>query len=117
MITGTGIDILLISRMAKSMEKETFLRKVFTEAERDYIQSKGNGAQSAAGIFCAKEAYLKAMGKGIGSIPLHEIEVLHKKSGAPYIGCKDKKIHLSISHMGDIAIAQVIIESEDTICE
>lgn len=114
MIVGTGIDLMLISRMEESMRKQAFLKKVFTPVERDYIKSKGHSAQTAAGIFCAKEAYLKAHGKGIGSIPFSAIEVLHKESGAPYMEHRDgMKIHVSISHMGDIAIAQVIVESED----
>ncbi len=111
MITGTGIDITLISRMEKSIEKDAFLRKVFTEAERAYIAGKKNRAQTAAGMFCAKEAFMKACGVGLGSIALQTIEILHTEKGAPYIQYKtDQKIHLSISHMGDIAIAQVILE-------
>ncbi len=111
MIIGAGIDIMLISRMEKSMESRAFAEKVFSEAELEYIDTRRGEAQTAAGIFCAKEAFLKALGKGIGSIPLSKIEVLHTEAGAPYINFNtDKKIHLSISHMGDIAIAQVILE-------
>ncbi len=114
MITGTGIDIMLIGRMEKSIESGAFLKKVFSPAERGYIEEKGNKAQTAAGIFCAKEAYLKARGCGIGPLPLKEIEVLHRESGAPYIvGGDGEAVHVSISHMGDIAVAQVIIESEE----
>ncbi len=111
MIIGTGIDIMLISRMEKSMQSAAFAKKVFSAAEREYIEKKRGAAQTAAGMFCAKEAFLKALGKGIGSIPLADIEVLHTDAGAPCINFDtDKKIHLSISHMGDIAVAQVILE-------
>jgi len=114
MIKGTGIDITLISRMEKSIKNDAFMKRVFTGHEREYINSKGQKAQTAAGIFCTKEALLKAFSKGIGDIPLKDIEVRHSKNGSPYVvfDCAEK-IHASISHMGDIAIAQVIIESED----
>ncbi|MDL2237283.1 holo-ACP synthase [Christensenellaceae bacterium OttesenSCG-928-K19] len=113
MIVGTGIDITLISRMEQSMKKENFMGKIFTPVERDYIAGKGGHAQTAAGIFCAKEAYLKALGKGIGAISFSSIEILHHESGAPYMQSDVGRVHVSISHMGDIAIAHVIIESED----
>lgn len=114
MIMGTGIDVMLIGRMEKSMEKDAFLHKVFTENELAYINGKGQKAQTAAGIFCAKEAFLKACGKGIGDIPLRQIEVGHTAQGAPHIVFEGAgKAHVSISHMGDIAVAQVILESEE----
>lgn len=114
MIIGTGIDITLISRMEKSVKNEAFMKKVFTADERAYIASKGQRAQTAAGMFCAKEALMKAYGKGLGELPLQTLEVLHEASGKPYFqNGNGERIHLSISHMGDIAVAQVIVESEE----
>lgn len=115
MIKGIGLDITLISRMEKKVDSRNFMDRVFSKEEQKYINSKGNHrAQTAAGIFCAKESFLKALGKGICDLPLNTIEILHKQSGAPYINYNcDGKIFLSITHMGDIAAAQVIIESED----
>jgi holo-[acyl-carrier protein] synthase len=103
---------MLVSRMEKSMANEAFVKKVFSAREREYIDGKGQKAQTAAGMFGAKEAFLKALGTGIGPVPLCEVEILHDENGAPLIEYgKNMKIHVSISHMGDIAVAQVIIES------
>ena len=114
MIKGTGVDIMLISRMEKSIKSEAFLKKVFSESERVYIKDKANQAQTAAGMFCAKEAVLKAMGKGIGDIPLREIEILHRESGAPFVEMGGAfSIHISISHMGDAAVAMAVLEEKE----
>ena len=114
MVIGTGIDITLISRMEKTVKDDAFMKKVFTESERGYIAEKKNRAQTAAGIFSAKEACLKAYQKGLGQIAFHDMEVMHTEGGAPFLRCSQPgKLHLSISHTGDIAIAQVILESEE----
>lgn len=115
MIKGIGLDITLISRMKSKIDRQSFLNRVFTQKEQEYINSKGNRAQTSAGIFCAKEALLKALGKGICDIPLTDIEVEYRENGAPYLIFPGSgNIFLSITHMGDIAAAQVIIESEDS---
>ncbi len=114
MIVGVGVDITLISRIERNIGNGRFMEKLFTKAEISYINSRGNRAQTAAGMFCAKEALLKAMGKGLGQIAFHKMEVLHRESGAPYMNCEvDGTVHLSISHTGDMAIAQVVVESEE----
>lgn len=113
MIIGCGVDILRIERMEKMLEKESFLLRFFTEYERNYVQSKRNKAQTAAGIFCAKEAVLKALKKGIGTIDLKNIEVRHEIGGAPTIKVAQLDtiiFHASISHEGENAIAFVIAE-------
>ena len=114
MIKGTGIDITLIERMAEKLDNRPFMEKIFTDYELEYINSKTNRAQTAAGLFCAKEACLKAYGRGLGGISFHDMEVRHDERGTPKLYCKEPGIlHLSISHSGDVAIAQVIVESED----
>lgn len=114
MIKGIGLDITLISRMKSKIDRQSFMNRIFTQKEQEYINSKGSRAQTAAGIFCAKEALLKALGKGICDIHLTDIEVDHNENGAPYLVFPGiGNIFLSITHMGDTAAAQVIIESED----
>lgn len=98
-----GTDIVKISRIEKSIESESFLSGVYTDEERAYCKS----AQSFAGIFAAKEAYLKALGVGIDR-RLNTIKISHDDKGKPYIvGVSDSD--LSISHDGDFAIATVIL--------
>ena len=98
-----GTDIVLISRIEKSIKSPSFLNKVFTQAERGYCKK----AENFAGLFAAKEAYFKALGTGI-KFPLNDVEICNNESGKPYFKGIDN-CDLSISHDGDYAIATVIL--------
>lgn len=119
MIVGVGIDSLRIARMEQAMKRERFLEKVFTVKENRYLKDKVRAEQSAAGMFCVKEAVMKALGLGITEVRLHDIEVLHKENGAPYVvlhgnlKLKADTLHASITHTEDTANAVVILEKED----
>lgn len=108
MITGTGIDIIEISRIKKNMVNPSFMEKVYTKAEQEYIFKKGNPAQTAAGIFAAKEAAAKAFGTGLGKLSFTDIEILHNENGQPYVMCNGEQLLCSISHCKDYATAIVI---------
>lgn len=113
-----GVDSVLISRIANSMQKEGFMQRVYSKEECAYIKAKHNAAETAAGHFAAKEALLKALGTGITSLDLHEIGITHTEQGAPIFVltnkvaqvCDGKEISLSITHAGDYATAFVVIE-------
>jgi len=121
---GLGIDLCEIGRVEAAIAKnERFLQRWYTEAEQAYIQSRGQaGAQSAAAMFAAKEAFLKAVGTGISrGIALNEIAVAHDELGAPqYVltgAALDKMrqldaqhVWLSLSHEGNMAAAVCVIE-------
>ncbi|OQX85084.1 MAG: hypothetical protein B6D63_03005 [Candidatus Latescibacteria bacterium 4484_7] len=125
MIVGTGIDITSIKRIKSLIEKkgEKFLQRVFTENEISYCNDRKDSASSFAARFAAKEAFLKALGKGIyQGISLRDISIENDTTGKPAIvlaeGIKVNrdierfdKIHLSLSHEENLAIAMVIIES------
>lgn len=98
-----GTDIVLISRISKSIQKQHFKESVFTPAELEYCKSDSN----FAGIFAAKEAYLKALGTGIDR-RLNTVEILHNEKGKPYINSVQNS-DVSISHDGDYAVATVIL--------
>ena len=112
-----GIDLLNINRFNKLKEKDSFINKVFTDNELLYISKSNNSNETFAGIYCSKEAFLKALKKGINNYSLKDIEVLHDDNKAPYIELhnelkklyKDIVISLSISHDGDYATAIVLI--------
>lgn len=123
MIAGTGIDILEIPRIEKLLEKgELFISKVFSDAECAYCEKQGKPAQSFAGRFAAKEAFLKAIGTGWrGEIELFEIEIINTDFGKPQLELIGKTakllaqfdsatFHVSISHTDQYATAMVIIE-------
>lgn len=100
-----------------------FAQRVFTQAERDYCDAKGAAAaQSYAGRFAAKEAFLKAIKTGWrGKITWHDMEILNDLDGVPSLTLKGEAlrilndqgaehVHLSISHTTEHAVAQVILE-------
>ena len=98
-----GVDIVHIPRVEKSLERETFIKKVFTQNEIAYCKR----AESFAGIFAAKEAYFKAVGTGM-QFPITDVEVLHDENRKPYLNSVENS-DLSISHDGEYAIATVIL--------
>ncbi|KYG34394.1 holo-ACP synthase [Alkalihalobacillus trypoxylicola] len=115
MIIGTGIDIVELSRIEKLMLKnERFEKKILTKTEYSKFLTLGNKrkVEYLAGRFSAKEAFVKAVGTGIGkSYSWHDIEILNDSSGKPYIKKKvNEQIHLSISHSQFYVVSQVIIE-------
>lgn len=116
-----GTDIVKISRFERLVQNK-IPDKIFTKSEAEYISSKKNAAQTAAGIFAVKEALLKCFGTGLG-LPLCDICVAHKKSGKPYalftgnakayanaLGVTN--IDISISHDGEYATAYAIMETD-----
>jgi holo-[acyl-carrier protein] synthase len=122
-ILGTGVDLQRIADMERAVRHhgERFLGRVFTPEEVADCRSRLRSDQSLAARFAAKEAFRKALG-GSPGIPWHDIEV-RRTQGAPTLflhGAAQKvaqrrgvqRIHLSLSHSGDYAIAMVVIEGE-----
>jgi holo-[acyl-carrier protein] synthase len=126
MIVGTGTDLTEIARIAHAIERhgDSFLHRIYTEAEIRYCQRKvKNSAESYAARFAAKEAGAKALGTGIAKgVSWREIEVTHLPGGRPSLLFHGRAAeraaamgvtaaHLSLSHGRDVAIAMVVLES------
>lgn len=125
MLLRNGVDIVKVSRIEEILTKkgDSFLNKIFTQSERKYIEQKNYNPQTIAGIFAAKEAVSKMLGRGIGKINWQDIEILHDNRGKPHIRlyneglntCKTLGIgnmELSLSHEREYAIAFVIGEGK-----
>ena len=116
MVKGIGIDIIEIERIKKAVAKsgDKFLKKVFTDHELTYCNKKSKlKVPELAARFAAKEAYMKALGTGLRGIHFKEIEIRNDKAGQPYLKVRGKflpKVHLSLSHSLDFAVAAVVIE-------
>jgi holo-[acyl-carrier protein] synthase len=124
MILGCGIDIVEVERVAATIDRfgARFLRRVFTEAEVQYCDSKVNRAERYAARFAAKEAALKAIGTGLrGGISWREVEVGREPGGRPTLMFSGRaaefaaklgvrRTSLSLSHTREHAVAQVILE-------
>jgi len=123
MIFGIGTDITDVGRIQRSMEKDQhFIEKVFTSTEIDYCEQQGNKYQSYAARFCAKEAFMKALGLGFfDGIGFNHIEIQNSSNGKPTLVLYDKakemceknkisNLLVSISHEKSTAVATVILE-------
>ena len=81
MVDGIGTDIVEIGRVQAAIERTpAFVRRIYTEAEAAYCRSKGRPFQHFAGRFAAKEAVIKALGRGV---PWNQIEILNDERGKP----------------------------------
>jgi holo-[acyl-carrier protein] synthase len=129
MIVGIGVDLVEVERIQKALEDarigKRFRDRVFTPKEVQYCEKKGRGRyESYAGRFAAKEAVMKALGRGWGaSVRWLDIEVARARSGKPEVVLHDKTARLayelgirrwalSISHTGQHGLAYVIAENE-----
>jgi len=124
MIVSTGIDIVEVYRIRETLARTPrFTERVYTEAEQAYCDSKGAAAaQSYAGRFAAKEAFLKALKTGWrGKLQWTDMEILNDEAGAPTLRLTGEAqqmleamgvthVHLSISHTTEHAVAHVILE-------
>jgi len=126
MITGIGVDIVRIERIAQSIERfgNRFISRVFTEEEYVLALAKGKHRRLAM-FFAAKEAVSKALGSGFSGFGMRDIEVIIAASGQPGI-CLHRgalhrgstmgvdMIHLSLSDDDGLATAFAIAESRKT---
>ncbi len=114
MIYGVGTDIVRIERMKCFCEKG-YMERCFTKGEIEHCRNSRDIYETAAGIFAAKEAFSKAVGKDVFGV-LKDAEVCYD-SGKPFFGLKNRtgeglRFSLSISHDGDYAVAFVVAEVE-----
>lgn len=123
MIIGTGIDLVDVSRIARWLDDDKLCRRFFHERELSFVRSRGPGApRSLAARFAAKEAFAKALGTGFDGFALKEIRVEREASGRPLLIVEGRALeamersgatraHLSLTHEGNLAAAQVILEA------
>ncbi len=125
MIIGTGIDIVEVGRIADSIDNfgDKFLNRVYTTLEKKYCESRKEKITSLAGRFAAKEAVLKMLGTGLSNNSWQDIEIKNDLQGKPEVflsgqalsHCEKigiKKVHLTISHEKNYAVAQAIGEGD-----
>jgi holo-[acyl-carrier protein] synthase len=124
-ILGMGVDIAEVPRIQVAIERhgETFLRRLYTAAEREYCEGFKNKYERYAGRFAAKEAAMKALGTGWRrGVRWVDFEVVRELGGRPTIRLDGeakriaeemgvKRIALSITHTEAMALAHVIFES------
>lgn len=119
-MVGVGIDIVEIQRIQAIIErfKERFLKRVFTDEEIDFCERRPDLYQSFGARFAAKEAILKALGTGKSKgIRWKDMEILADEQSRPIARLHGElknlvpgRLHLSLSHTQNSAIAVCILE-------
>ena len=111
-------DILEINRFEQVYSRwgNKFINKIFNKIEVPNLSSKKKLIENLAGKFAAKEAISKAYGTGIGSsLSFKDITIKKDRLGKPWVSMnkknKKEKVHISISHSLNHAIAFAILES------
>ena len=130
MIISTGVDLVEVDRIQAALEHprigRRFRDRVFTENEIAYCEKKKQRGkyQSYAGRFAAKEAVMKALGRGWGAkVRWLDIEIVRAPSGKPDIVLHDKTAKLaeelrirrwalSITHTKNHGLAFVIAQND-----
>jgi len=101
-----GTDIIDIQRFRDKPLKtnQKFYKSNFTKSELEHCTKFSNPYIHLAGIFAAKEAIIKCMGK---SIPLSKIQLSWNGSGNPTAMIYPEKLilNITISHTNQLAIA------------
>ena len=127
MVIHTGIDIVEVARIKNSISNsgKHFTDKIYTDSEVKYCISAVNSFERFAARFAAKEAFVKAIGKGFSEgIMFNMIEVAKRETGEPFLVLHDKaldaaeklgieSLDVSLSHIKDTAVATVVILSKN----
>jgi holo-[acyl-carrier protein] synthase len=120
---GVGIDVVDVPRFEIVLgRRPRIVDRLFTEGEQRDARGK---AERLAARFAAKEAVMKSMGVGAGSVPWKSIEVKRAPSGAPSVlvhGAAAElaatrgvdEFHISLTHTAMTAAAFVIASSKDS---
>lgn len=119
-VTGVGVDAVDVARFGAALDRRPAIAaRLFTEGER----RDGHGdVQRLAVRFAAKEATMKALGSGVGSVGWRDVEVVRLESGQPTLRLSAAaatlaarrgvgRWHLSLTHTATVAIAMVVAEA------
>ena len=124
-IVGFGLDIAEIDRIEAAIKRHgvPFLERLYTTREVAYCEKHKNKFERYAGRFAAKEAAMKALGTGWRrGVHWRDIEVTNEPGGKPTLNLEGaakefadrlgvRRISVSITHSGNLALAQVIFEN------
>jgi holo-[acyl-carrier protein] synthase len=117
-----GVDLIEIARVEEALRRyEGFRRRVFTEAEIAYCDSRARPAQHFAARFAGKEAVGKALGCGV-RFTWKEIEIVGRPKPEVRLSGATKawaervragRIDLSMTHSKGLAAAICAVEDLD----
>ena len=127
-ILGIGVDIVENIRIAKSLKKNLFIKRIFSDSEILIAKKIRDKKSYYSKRFAAKEAFAKSIGTGFSNnLNFKDISIINDKMGKPsfIINEKIKKIvkknfktssfnfFLSISDEKKYSIAYVILQKNE----
>lgn len=119
-VIGVGTDLVDIPRFEEVLGRRPRMAdRLFSDAELSYARGLARPAQALAGRFAVKEAVMKALGVGLGSVDWPDISVVRLPGGRPQLDVAGRAAelagrlgvgawHVSISHTGTVAAAVVV---------
>lgn len=119
---GVGIDVVDVPRFTTVLgRRPRIVERLFTDGEQRDARGK---SERLAARFAAKEAVMKSLSVGAGSVPWKSIEVVKAPSGAPSVRLHGAaaelaalrgadEFHISLTHTAMTAAAFVVANSKD----
>ena len=125
-VLGVGTDLVDVDRVRRALERRPGLRsRLFTDDEWAYAERHRDPHPHLAARFAAKEAVMKALGRGMSSMSFAEIEVCRDEQGAPSVALHGaaasvaaesgvRRWHLSLTHTDALAQAVAVAVGDRT---
>lgn len=118
-VAGIGVDVVAIDLVRRHTgANPAFAEAAFTDNERTDCAGRPD---RLAARWAAKEAVMKALGTGLGTVDPHDVEIVRANGGQPQVVLRRAaeaaavtagvdRVHVSVSHDGPHAIAFAIAE-------
>lgn len=115
-----GTDLVEVGRLrAAAMRRPGIKQRLFSPSEREYAERRADPWPALAVRFAAKEAGMKALGVGIGSVSFSDFEVRNRPGGEPVLHVSGRAARLaekrgvvtwlcSLTHTSTLAHAVVL---------
>jgi holo-[acyl-carrier protein] synthase len=126
-VVGLGIDAVDLDRFRTVLGRRPRLaQRMFTEDELAYAGGAPDPVPRLATRFATKEAVMKALGVGLWSFGLRDVEVVRRDLDAPTLvlhgpaadlaaAAGATRWHLSLTHTDTVALAAVVAERDDAV--
>jgi len=116
-----GVDVIEIARVRRVLERyPSFRERCFTDAERDYCDSRPNPAQHYAARFAGKEAVGKALGFGVArAFAWRDVEIAGRPKPSVRLSGRVERwagrvgaqqLDLSMTHSRELAAAVCVVD-------
>ena len=120
-----GVDLIEIARISRALDRYPgFRERCFTQAERDYCESRPSAAQHYAARFAGKEAVGKSIGFGVArAFAWRDVEIAGRPKPSVRLSGRvlewaDKvgaeQLDLSMTHSRELAAA-VCVANENSV--